>query len=62
MGVWGRYVLRGRLFFVVLSPHLQDTSLEGVIARAIFVAGYPLILWGWRFFTPREWRRLRELF
>ena len=50
-GRLGKICVAGTVVFVVLSPHLHDTSIEGVIARAIFVAGYPLILWGWRFFT-----------
>jgi O-antigen/teichoic acid export membrane protein len=50
-GRLGKICVAGAVVFVVLSPHLQDTSIEGVIARVIFVAGYPLILWGWRFFT-----------
>ena len=61
-GRLGKICVAGGIVFVVLSPYLHDTSIEGVIARIIFIAGYPLILWGWRFFTPREWRRLRELF
>ena len=61
-GRLGKICVAGTIVFVVLSPYLHDTSIEGIIARIIFVAGYPLILWGWRFFTPREWRRLRELF
>ena len=48
----GKICVAGAVVFIVLSPHLHDTSIEGVIARVIFVAGYPLILWGWRFFTP----------
>ena len=50
-GRLGKICIAGAVVFVVLSPHLHDTSIEGVIARVIFVAGYPLILWGWRFFT-----------
>ena len=61
-GRLGKICVAGTIVFVVLSPHLHDTSIQGIIARIIFIAGYPLILWGWRFFTPREWRRLRELF
>ncbi len=61
-GRLGKICVAGTIVFVVLSPYLHDTSIEGIIARIIFVAGYPLILWGWRFFSPREWRRLRELF
>ena len=49
-GRLGKICVAGTVVFVVLSPHLHDTSIEGVIARVIFVAGYPLILWGWRFF------------
>ncbi|MYF72596.1 MAG: oligosaccharide flippase family protein, partial [Gemmatimonadetes bacterium] len=51
-GRLGKICVAGAVVFVVLSPHLHDTSIEGVIARVIFVAGYPLILWGWRFFMP----------
>ncbi len=61
-GRLGKICVAGTIVFVVLSPYIHDTSIQGIIARIIFVAGYPLILWGWRFFTPREWRRLRELF
>ncbi len=53
-GRLGKICVAGAVVFVVLSPHLQDTSIEGVIARIIFVAGYPLILWGWRFFSPNN--------
>lgn len=50
-GRLGKICVAGAVVFIVLSPHIHDTSIEGVIARVIFVAGYPLILWGWRFFT-----------
>ena len=49
------------IVFVALSGHLHDASAQGIGARLIFASSYPLILWGWRFFRPREWHRLRQM-
>ena len=50
----GKICVTAIIVFVALSGHLHDTSAQGIGARFIFVLSYPLILWGWRFFNPRE--------
>ncbi len=57
----GKICVAATIVFVALSGHLHDMSMQGIVARLIFVSSYPLILWGWRFFTPNEWRRLRQM-
>ena len=53
--------IAGGVVFLTLSPYLQDTTSEGIIARAIFLLGYPLLLWGWNFFDPKEWQALLKI-
>ena len=50
--------MAGGVVFLTVSNYLQDLTLEGIIARAIFLLGYPVILWGWRVFEPQEWQDL----
>ena len=48
----------GSVVFLSMFPYLHDTTPAGIVARGIFLLGYPLILWGWNFFDPREWKHL----
>ena len=50
----GKICVTAVIVFVALSGHLHDMSVQGVVARVIFVSSYPLILWGWRFFNPQK--------
>ncbi len=50
----------GGVVFLTVSRYLPDASYEGIIARGIFLMGYPIILWGWRLFDAREWAALRS--
>lgn len=58
----GKVGVAGTIVFIALSAYLHDTTAEGVVARAIFIFSYPLLLWGWRFFHPHEWQNLRQVF
>lgn len=38
-----------------------DFTQAGTVARGITLLAYPLILWGWHFLEPGEWKDLRSL-
>ena len=52
----------GCVVFLIMSSYLNDTTPAGIVTRGIFLLAYPLILWGWRFFEPGEWRDIRSMF
>ena len=54
----GKIAIVGIIVYIALSGFLSDTSLEGTIARGIFLIAYPLILWGWRLVDPKEIKHL----
>lgn len=54
----GKVAVAATVVFLALSRYLHDATTEGIIARGIFLVGYPLILWGWHFFIPGEWQQL----
>ncbi len=58
----GKIVITTIIVFLALSGYLHDTTPEGIIARGIFLIGYPLILWGWQFFEPGELQNIGRLF
>jgi O-antigen/teichoic acid export membrane protein len=62
---YGRLLKIGVAALVVqvgVSNYLEDSTPGGVITRLIILLVFPLILWGWRFFDPREWADLMSIF
>lgn len=57
-----KIILAGSVVFISIIPYLKVNSPASVITRGIFLLGYPLILWGWNFFDPKEWKNLTEIF
>ena len=51
----------GLVLFVAITTFVRESTAEGVVARGLLLLGYPLILWGWNFFEPREWERMRAI-
>ena len=51
----------GLVLFVAITTFVRESTAEGMVARGLLLLGYPLILWGWNFFEPREWERMREI-
>ncbi len=52
----------GTVVYFSMSQAYHDTSVQGITARAIFLLGYPVILWGWGFFKSTEWSQITALF
>lgn len=53
-----KIALAAIIVYIAVSDYLSDTSSEGTIGRAIFLLGYPLILWGWRVIALKELKQL----
>ncbi len=61
-GRLAKVAVAGVVVYIATSGYVHDTTAAGVAARAIFLLGYPVILWGWRFVSPQEWHELQSMF
>ena len=51
----------GLVLYLVISAFVQESTATGIVARGLLLLSYPFILWGWSFFEPHEWERLRSV-
>ena len=57
-----KVAIAGAVIYLTALSYAHDTTPAGIAARATFLLGYPLILWGWNFFEPGEWKDIRSMF
>jgi len=57
-GRLGKVCVAGAIVYIAA---VGASPASSPAVRGVFLLGYPLILWGWRFIEPDEWQGLRAL-